>query len=114
MEQRNDLFLGSRLKIDQQVTAADQVQAGKGRVTEQVVGRKNHHLAQFGADPEQVTPLLLEKTLQPFPADVGQPFPFIYSVGGNIQGRPVHIGGKDIDFAQETDILGPFRKQNRQ
>ena len=50
MEERQDLLLRRRLQIDEEVAAGDEVDAGEGRVLDDVVLREDDQLAQLGDD----------------------------------------------------------------
>ena len=65
MEGRQQAVLDLGLQVDQQVATADQVDAGKGRIAEQVVGRENDQFPQLGTDPEIVLAVFPEKLLPP-------------------------------------------------
>ena len=47
MEQRQQLLLQFRFKIDQQVAAANQIEFGERRVRHQILRGENHHVANF-------------------------------------------------------------------
>ena len=51
MEQRQQLLLQFGLEVDQQIAAAQQVEAGEGWVHHQVLRREDDHLADLVAHP---------------------------------------------------------------
>ena len=70
VKQRNQFLLHLRGQIDQQVAAAQNVQLGEGRIHDEILRRKDHHLADLFAHP--VAALLLgEEPLQPLRRNVG-------------------------------------------
>src|SRR5262245_11826688 len=50
MKQRNDLPLQTRLEVDQQVAARDQIETRKRRIANNAVIRKDAHIAQLFDD----------------------------------------------------------------
>ena len=63
MQQRQDLLLGRRLEVHQDVATADQVELGVRGVQQHVLARKDHRLAQLLADASAV--VLLEEEAPP-------------------------------------------------
>ena len=76
MKKLNYISLHAALQVDQQIAAGNQINPGKRRIREQIVGCKHHQVAYFFAYPES-TILFLEETLQAFIADVGLDVPWI-------------------------------------
>ena len=59
MENGERLFLPTRLEIDQEIAAADEVYVREGRVADEILPREDDHLAQRLVDP--VAAFLLDK-----------------------------------------------------
>jgi len=70
MKQRNQFSLHLRGQINQQVAAAQNVQLGEGRVHDEILRRKDHHLADLLAHPVAVF-FPGEEPLQPGIRNVG-------------------------------------------
>ena len=66
----DDALLGVAVEIDQQVAAAEEIDARERRVLEQVVHREQHGLAQLAADAI-AAPLLGEEAPQPLLRHIG-------------------------------------------
>ena len=87
VKQRNQFLLHLRRQIDQQVAAAQDIQLGKGRVHDEVLRRKDHHLPDLFAHP--VAALFLgEKPAQPLRRNVGGNVVRIRCPGGPCRSRP--------------------------
>ena len=96
VKERQELLLQLRVQVDQQVPAGQDVELGEGRVHDEVLRGKDHHLADLFADPVAV--LVLDK--EPAQAlrrhirgDVGR----IDALAGFVDGVPVQVGGKDLE-----------------
>src|SRR5688500_15467487 len=50
VEPLKDLLLRLAVQGNEQIAAADQVEAGEGRVAKQIVGGEDHAVSDFGAD----------------------------------------------------------------
>jgi hypothetical protein len=61
MKERNNLFLQSRVHIDQQITTTDQIEFGKRRVLDHIVLRKDDHVADAFMDAEKTSVGFLRK-----------------------------------------------------
>ena len=59
MKERQELFLQLRKQVNKQVTADQEINPGKGRIHDDILGRKNNHIADLFAHP--VTVFLLDK-----------------------------------------------------
>ena len=95
VEQGQRLLLGRGLEVDEQVAAAHQVQAGEGRVADDVVTGEHHHLAQLLADAEPVA-LAGEVPLVAAGADMAERVAVVDADAGALQGLGVDIGGEDL------------------
>ena len=113
MEGVQDLGLHLAIQIDQQVAAADEIQAGKRRIAEQVVLGEQHLLAQLLFHPVLV--LLLEQVLaQARGGDVGDDGARIDAMPGHRQGMLVEIGGEHLQPGAGLAQLGLFGQQHGQ
>jgi hypothetical protein len=75
-------FLGRGLKIDQQVAAGHEVNAGERRVAQQVVLGKNQRLAQVGRDLEDAARLLREVFFAQLGRHVGKAALRVFALAG--------------------------------
>ena len=50
MKERQNLSLCGRLKVNQHIPAANQVELGEGRILDDIVRREDHQLSDFRAD----------------------------------------------------------------
>jgi hypothetical protein len=84
VERRERLFLQARLEIDQEVAAANQVDARERRVGDETLAGEHHHFAERLAYP--VAALLLdEKVPQPLWRDVVGEALGVQAVAGLVQ-----------------------------
>ena len=65
MKERHELFLQLRRQIDEQVPAGHEIDLGEGRIHDEVLRRKDHHLADILCDPVAVL-VLDEEPAQAF------------------------------------------------
>ena len=112
LEETEDALLRGWVQVDQKVPARDQVQPGEGRVLDQVVGSKQDHLPQVGADDELLT-LLDEVTRQQRRCDVVGDVFTVDSVGGDVERSPVHICREDLDIDGKAAGLPVSVQQDR-
>ena len=96
VKERQQLLLQLRRQVDQQVAAAQDVELGEGRIHDDVLRGKDHHLADLLADP--VAALVLDE--EPAQAlrrhvrgDVGRED----ALAGLVDGVPVQVGGEDLE-----------------
>ena len=96
MKERQELLLQLRGQVDEQVPAAQDVELGEGRVHDDVLRGKDHHLPDGLADP--VAALVLDE--EPAQAlrrhirgDVGRE----NALAGFLDGVPVQVGGEDLE-----------------
>ena len=104
IEDREDVILHLRLQIDEQVAADNEILLGKGRVAQEVVGGKDHHLAQAVVDLVAVL-APAEEAAQAGRRDIGHHAVEIVALTGTLQRLAVDVGGKDLDFALETVLI---------
>ena len=113
MKHRHHPLLGLMVQIDQQVPAANQVQAGEGRIADHVVRGKDHALPDLLADPV-VRPLLDEEPPQPLGRHVGGDGLGIDAGPGLFQGMFVDVGGKDLNLPVRGLGLDLLQEQDGQ
>ena len=95
VKQRNQFLLHLRGQIDQQVAAAQDVQLGKGRIHDEILRRKNHHLANLFAHPVAVF-FLGKEPAQPLRRHVGGDIGRKEALAGLVNRVPVQVGGEDL------------------
>ena len=113
MEQRNDTLLQLRAQIDQEVAATDQVESGKGRVSEQVMLGEDQQVADALVDAVgAAVGLGGEEARQPLRRDVGGDAGRVHrgARGGNRV--PVDVGSKDLQRPSLLERLHPLLQQD--
>ena len=95
VKQRNEFLLHFRRQVDQQVAAAQDVQLGEGRVHDEVLRRKDHHLADLLAHPVAVF-FLDEEPAQPLRRHVGGNVVREEALAGLVDRVLVQVGGEDL------------------
>ena len=96
MKELNQLILQLRLQINQQVATTQQVEFGKGRVNNDVLLCKDHHLPNFVAHP-QATRVLHEKAAQTFGRHLGLNAAGIHARAPGGNGGFVQVRGKYLE-----------------
>ena len=90
-------FLQFRVHINEQVTASDQVESGKGRVFDDVLLGKDQHVADAFVDAVGVAVGLgAEKARQSFRGDVGGNVGRIQATAGGDDCPAVNVGGEKL------------------
>ncbi len=105
-------LLGIAVEIDEQVAAAEQIDARKGRVLQQVVHREQHRLAQVAAHPV-AAPLLGEEAAQPFLGDVGRERQRIEALACRADRAFVEIGREHLQRRRRIERSRVLRQQHR-
>ena len=106
MEQRQDFLLQVPAHIDQQIAATDQIEPGERRVFDQVLLRKDQHVAEFFADAVgRAVRLRREKPRQPLRQNVGRDAGGIETGAGLFNGLAIDVRGEHLHL--ETP-LHPF------
>ena len=95
MKQRQGFLLRRRLEVNKHVAAGNQVEVGKRRVFEDIVGREHDHLAQRVADLVTVA-VLLEITRQPLLGDLAKTVFVVDPAAGKAQRPAVDVGGENF------------------
>ena len=112
MEDGEQISLQYILEIDQQVSAADQIEPAEGRILENIVLGKYDHLPYIMIDRISVS-LFGKKTGQAGDRNI-----LLYTVpvdapSGNRNGVRIQICGEDFNVAAKPHFLHGFRKQDR-
>ena len=98
MERRDDALLQLRLEINQKIAAAHKVDAGEGRVFDQVVCRKKAHFPNVFGNP--IVAILLGKiTLQPIRRHICNNRSCIQPGPRRRDRAVVDVGGKHLDLS---------------
>jgi hypothetical protein len=113
VQQGEDAQLEIRLEVDQEVAAADDVEAAEGGILQDVLGREDHPLAELLAHPVDRV-LFLEKALQPFRDDLRFDPAGVDAVAGVLQGALGGVGGEDLDVQRLGDPLRFLHQQHRE
>ena len=96
VKERQQFFLQLRGQVDQQVPAAQDVELGEGRIHDEVLRGKDHHLPDGLAD--LVAALYLdEKPAQPFRRHIRGNVGRENGLAGFLDGVPVQVGGENLE-----------------
>ena len=96
VKQRQQLFLQLRGQVDEQVPAAQDVELGEGRIHDEVLRGKDHHLPDGLAD--LVAALYLdEKPAQALRRHIGGNVGRENGLAGFLNGLAVQVGGEDLE-----------------
>ena len=95
MKERDELLLHLRDQVDQQVAAAQDVQLGKGRIHDEILGCEDHHLPDLLAHAVAMI-LLDEEPGQPLRQHVGGDVEREEALARFVNGVPVQVGGEDL------------------
>jgi hypothetical protein len=96
VEQLQRFFLQHRLKIDEQVAAAQQVDVGEGRILDNVVACEYHQFADVAPDLEVVRPAV-EIPGEQFGGKVRGDAFGVFAGAGPLQCVAVDVGGENFD-----------------
>src|ERR1700730_1023617 len=112
MQQRDDLLLKRRLQVNQQIAAADQVEAGKGRVADHAVRREDAHLAQILVKLIG-TRLVEEEALQPRRRDPPDQVARIARRARDAHCGFVDVGGEDLHLGRRLQAVHVLAQKDR-
>src|SRR6266542_7085267 len=97
MEKGQQSFLQFSGEINEQVTAAEQVEFGEGWIHDEILRREDYHLANFLADA--IAPVLLRKEpLQPFGRNIRFDAARIQPLPGDFDGLNVDVRREHLDL----------------
>ena len=115
MEEGDQLPLQLGLQVDEQVAAAQQIQAGEGWVHHQVLLREDHHLANFLSDPVAV-PIFDKEALEAVRGDVSGDPGRVDPVSSAVDRGLVQIGGEDLqdDMGLWRQLIHDLLEQHRE
>src|SRR5688572_11028037 len=99
MKNRNKLALQLRGKINKQVAAAQQIEAGKRRIFGKIVNGKNYQLAHLFFNVVEII-YFMKVFMQPLFRNIGNNIVGINSGARAVYASPVNIGGKDLDLVR--------------
>ncbi len=109
MENGERLFLQTRLKINQQVAATNQVQPREGRVVDEILPGEDDHLPQR-LDDAIAAFFLDKKPAQSFRRDILREALGVETVAGFVQHRVVEVSGEHLELARAGSIFRGFHK----
>src|ERR1051326_4518879 len=112
MESKKLLLLQTRLKVNQQVAATDEVHARERRVAYEILPCEHNHFAQLFADPIAAFPLCKEPP-QPLRRHIGGDALHVKPLSGFFQERVIEVGGKHLELAQVGSFLRLFHERHR-
>jgi hypothetical protein len=95
MKQRHELLLHLRSKIDEQISAAQDIQVGKGRIQDKALRGKDNRFPDLRADPVAVFNFDKEP-LEPLRRHISGNIGGIDTLAGLVNRILVQIGGKDV------------------
>ena len=97
MKEGDAFFLGVRLKVDQEIAADDQVETGKGRVSEEIMFGKHYELPYLLVDRDGEAVLGRGEELRHVIRwHVGCYACRVYPFPCPLQGPVIHVGGEDL------------------
>ena len=112
MERRQDLLLQTRLDIDEQVAATDQVHAREGRIADEILPRKDDCVAQ--RLDHAIAVLFLDKEAsQPFGRHVLHQTFGVETGAGFIEQRIVQVSGENLEFGRVRHAIEKFCECHR-
>ncbi len=112
MEGRDKTVLEFRLKIDEEVTAAEEVEPGKGGILDHVLYRKDDHLPDLFFYPEPGL-LLDKKTPEPFRGDIDGDVCRVDPATGNRDRILIDIRAVDLDPERVPGLVKAFTEDHR-
>src|SRR5688572_12192540 len=111
MQQVQDLALGHRLQVDEQVPAADQVEASKRRILENVVRREDDELSELRRNLV-VGPAFGEVALEQLGPDVCDSFFFVQTAARKLERTGMHVGRQDLQAPPVAALREALLKQH--
>ena len=113
VENRDHLLLHRRAEIDQHIAATDEVHLGKRRVVDDILPRKDAHVADGLADAVAAA-RPREKAPQPLGRDVGLDALGIDRVARAVQHRLVHIRSEQLERAFLPSLVHELHQRHRE
>ena len=114
VKQADHLFLHRGLEINEQIAAADQINARERRIAQQIVRRENHEFPEVGIDAETVWRFLPEKAGQARFADVCERLATENPLRSGFERGFVDIRREHRNLAGEADFLRPLDQKDCQ
>ena len=111
VEDGKEIPLQDILEIDQEISAADQVQPAEGRILKDIVLGEDDHLADVVIDHIAVA-LFGKETAQPRDRDILQNAVAVDAARRHVDGIAVQVRREDLDIPAQSQLIHGLREED--